>query len=184
MQSETQVYQGQANELIQSRFEAGGTIRFVVPTASMFPLLTVGEGIIVRGVRGGEIRAGDLVVSQIGPVWRVHRLIALRKRDGTLWMVTKGDNSRCADAPCPVPDYLGLVVAVCTARGAQDSTNVVVRAIGRGIAELSKWQNRFQARGLWGVWLFNFSIYFADRALRGLLSCFPFVPPPSDAAPY
>ncbi len=167
-----QAYHGQASELIQSRLEGGGTVRFVVPTASMSPLLRQGDSVIVRGVPASRVRIGDLVVSPLGTVWRVHRLISLRDQGGETWITTKGDNTRCADEPCCISAWVGIVTAVSSARGNYGLTGSLASCIGQGIAMLSRWQSAAQARGMGRVALklLDLAIYCADLGLRGLMS--------------
>ncbi len=127
-------------ELVQTRLQSGATVHFTVPTGSMLPALRVGDGVRVSGLSPTEACPGDLVVSKFGAGWRVHRLLSIRDEGSQLVLVTKGDNTPCADEPWPAEDWVGVVVALQRGKHADDLRTPPVRACNRVLACLSRTQ--------------------------------------------
>ena len=127
------------NQLVAERLDAG-SVSFVITTGSMLPTLAPGDRVIVRGIAARDVRLGDIVVAQVGDVRRVHRAIARRVENGTVSLVTRGDNSARADDPWCETQLLGLAIAV--QRNARTINLQSLRPANRVIAFLSQceWQ--------------------------------------------
>ncbi len=115
-------------------------MRFTVPTGSMWPALYVGDSVSVCGFIAGEARPGDLLVSNLGAGWRVHRLIASTVERGERVFITKGDNTLSADEPWAAEAGVGLVVTIHTRRRDLDTRTAPARAVNRVLALLSRIQ--------------------------------------------
>jgi len=138
-----------ADELIDARLRMGNVVRFTVPTRSMYPALAPGDQVIVRGISAAEVRVGDIVVMFAGQArdgtattWLAHRLIERRAANGSVCLVTKGDNSDVADAPWTEAQLVGSVVAVQRERAAPpvDFTSRRARGVNALLARLSRGQ--------------------------------------------
>ena len=99
------------NQLVAERLDAG-SISFVITSGSMLPTLAPGDRVIVRGIAPCDVRLGDIVMAQVGDARVVHRVIARRVENGTVSLVTKGDNCRRADDPWGETHLLGGVIAM------------------------------------------------------------------------
>jgi hypothetical protein len=74
---------------------------------SMGPELASAEALIVRGIRHGRPRRGQIVLYRRGALWVAHRVIRLRADGGCL---TLGDANPVFDFPPVRPDELLGVV--------------------------------------------------------------------------
>ncbi len=99
------------DELITTHLE-NGSVRFVVPTTSMLPLLRPGDRVVVRRTAPGAVRVGDVIVVGRGSGWIVHRVIARSEKDGAFQFVTKGDNCTSPDPPFDATELIGVVTGV------------------------------------------------------------------------
>ncbi|MGB8643708.1 MAG: hypothetical protein WCF84_00590 [Anaerolineae bacterium] len=115
-------------------------MRFRVSTASMSPLLQIGDTVIARGVRPSGARPGDLIVSRVGEGWRVHRLIAAHQQGSERVFVTKGDRGPCADEPWLAPEWVGVVEAMSARGRAQVVDALGLQGLPIGMALVSRWQ--------------------------------------------
>ena len=69
-----------------------------VASGSMLPLLERGDLVFVQGVDAHSIRVGDIVVYRTcRGAFIVHRVINIIERNGTIYLVTKGDNNPYTD---------------------------------------------------------------------------------------
>lgn len=89
------VIRGQAETLVPAR------------GVSMGPALARAEALVVRGIRLGPPRRGQIVLYRRGALWVAHRVIRLRPDGGCL---TLGDANRVFDFPPVKPDELLGVV--------------------------------------------------------------------------
>jgi signal peptidase len=82
-------------------------IGYVVGT-SMLPTLQPGDLIVIVGVEAEDIAVGDIIVFQ--PPYRpepiVHRVIAVERIGGSIYLTTKGDNNRVS-----LPDEIRFPVS-------------------------------------------------------------------------
>lgn len=71
----------------------------VVTSSSMYPTLSIGDIVVVEGVKIEEIRVGDIIVfkphSQGYPI--IHRVVKIIKVNGKIIIKTKGDNNLTID---------------------------------------------------------------------------------------
>lgn len=130
-----------ASALVKERLEAGRTVRVTIPTASMWPTLSPGDAVLVRGAQPDELRLGDIVVGKWGEGWRAHRLIGRRCEAGQTLLVTQGDNSGVADEAWPALQLVGVVVAVCHGERESDLRSARVRRAGATLAFLLRSQS-------------------------------------------
>lgn len=83
---------------------------------SMAPMLRDGDKVLLHALRR-PLRRGDIIVRQCGEGILMHRVVGLRRVDGELWVMTKGDNSLAFDEPVLASEILGLVVEVLAPSG-------------------------------------------------------------------
>ncbi|MBS7642809.1 MAG: signal peptidase I [Candidatus Bathyarchaeia archaeon] len=95
-------------------FKTRHPIGYVVGT-SMLPTLQPGDLVIIVGVEAEDIVVGDIIVFQ--PPYRsepiIHRVIAVEKIGGNIYITTKGDNNRVSlpdEIRFPVSYVIGKVV--------------------------------------------------------------------------
>jgi signal peptidase I len=133
-----------ASTLVQEHLEAGRTVRLTIPTASMWPTLSPGDAVLVRGAQPGEPRVGDIVVGKWGEGWRAHRLIDRRRNAGQTLLVTQGDNSAVADDAWPESQLVGVVVAIRHGQREVDLQSARARQAGAALAFLLRRQSAAQ----------------------------------------
>ncbi len=97
----------------------------VVSSYSMEPTLHVGDLLIVVGVRGEDVKVGDVIVYRGRREPIVHRVIRVAIVNGSPRFLTKGDANRCPDQNPSDPStwvsedrLVGKVVAVVPYLGA------------------------------------------------------------------
>ena len=95
-------------ELIGSNLAVGDQIRFLVTSASMHPLIRIGDTVVAEMVAGNTIRYGDIIIIKRAGDFLTHRAISPLK-DG--WL-TKGDNTAFTDQPAKFEDIIGRVKSV------------------------------------------------------------------------
>ncbi len=83
-----------------------------VPTPSMEPNISVGDVVIIRGVEPQEVKPGDVIVyvtrrSMVWPDPIVHRVVAVERKNGHYYFVTKGDNNIGPDPWSPISEVYG-----------------------------------------------------------------------------
>jgi signal peptidase I len=125
-----------ASVLVKEQLDAGRAVRLTVPTASMWPTLSPGDAVLVRGAQPGEPRVGDIVVGKWGEGWRAHRLVDRRCEAGQTLFVTQGDNSGVADEAWPASQLVGVVVAVRRGEREVNLQSARARWAGAGLAFL------------------------------------------------
>jgi peptidase S24-like protein len=112
----------------------GEALHLTVTGASMAPMLRPNDVVWVLPVAGWQLSPGDIVVVQHGPEWITHRLL----RTDSHQCYTYGDNLHTLDAPSPLTDIVGRVVAierngetVDLQRGAWQIADRLIRRSGR-----------------------------------------------------
>lgn len=105
---DTNAYRNATNDLIGEHLRAGRTVRFMITTTSMLPLLAPGDVVLVQPMPAEAVQLGDILVRPIEEVWLAHRLVECQSN--TVW-ITKGDNQLGSDhAFCPT-HVEGVVIA-------------------------------------------------------------------------
>jgi signal peptidase I len=129
-----------ANLLRDKASLSAGACRFCVTSTSMYPLLTVGDWVVVESVEFDAVQRGDLLLYESGDHFNCHRLMRKLVQNGTRLLLTKGDSSLSFDPAWEPAALLGRVVAV-------EKTTQCVRldtwkwqATNRILAFLSEWQ--------------------------------------------
>jgi signal peptidase I len=97
------------DDLIDDHLRSGASIRFTVPTWSMWPTLTAGDQVIVRRVNPDDLHSGDIALVRVQGAWIAHRLIGRSMEKGVVTLLTKGDNSAYSDFPSSIEDLRGVV---------------------------------------------------------------------------
>ena len=133
-----------ASALVEERLDAGGAVRFTIPTASMWPTLAPGDGVLVRGVQADELRVGDIIIGKWGEGWRAHRLIECRREAAQTLLVTQGDHCGVADEAWPASQLVGVVVSVRRGKREVNLQSDWTRRLGAGLAFLLRRQNAAQ----------------------------------------
>lgn len=77
-----------------------------ITSGSMWPELSRGDLVVIRGVQNEELAVGDIVVWSSGGGFTIHRIIEIRE-DG---VVTKGDANFDADAPVSFDRIVGRAI--------------------------------------------------------------------------
>ncbi len=129
-----------ASALVKEELDAGRAVRLTIPTASMWPTLSPGEAVLVRGAQPDELRLGDIVVGAWGKGWRAHRLIDRRCQAGQALLVTQGDNSGVVDEAWPATQLVGVAVAVRRGEREFNLQSAWARQAGAGLAYLLRSQ--------------------------------------------
>lgn len=106
-----------ATRLLADLLAADAAVQFTVTGASMRPFLRSGETVILRRIPPGQVRLGDLVLTeQAGPSGRrllLHRVTGIRRRPGQPALIrTHGDALWAPDAAVTESQVLGRVCAV------------------------------------------------------------------------
>ncbi len=103
---------------LRELLSAGHTARFLASGDSMYPAIRGGDYLHVVPCRVSELRRGDVVLAATDRGLTAHRIVRISERDGTLQIITRGDNSLRSDRPVGAADVLGRVARV------DGSTNV------------------------------------------------------------
>ena len=91
----------------------GRRVRFRAPGSSMGPAILHGEAITVEPVRPPDVRTDDVVLYRADRRVIAHRVVGIDKaNEAAPVFITRGDNTRSADAPVQPRQILGRVVAV------------------------------------------------------------------------
>lgn len=89
----------------------GKPIRLQIVSASMSPLLMVGDEVEVIQKPFDQLELGDIVVVQGDEITTTHRLCRVMVHDDLDWLILRGDRRFAYDAPVPAEHYLGVVTA-------------------------------------------------------------------------
>ena len=79
-----------------------------VSSNSMQPILEKGDLILIKGVKKGDIKTGDIVVYKIDEGFIIHRVIKLQDRV----LITKGDANTYPDLPVKYDKVVGETVNI------------------------------------------------------------------------
>lgn len=91
---------------------AGHTARFRASGDSMYPAIRNGDYLHVVPCQTSELRRGDVILAATERGLTAHRIVSISEHDGTLRVITRGDNALRSDLPVPVGDVLGRVEKV------------------------------------------------------------------------
>jgi hypothetical protein len=133
-----------ASALVEERLDAGRAVHFTIPTASMWPTLSPGDVVLVRGACMGELCVGDIVIGKWGEGWRAHRLTECRREAAQTLLVTQGDNCGAADEAWPASQLVGVVASVRRGEREVNLQSGRARRLGAGLAFLLRRQNAAQ----------------------------------------
>jgi signal peptidase I len=100
------------NALIEECLSSGNAFCLKVKTSSMSPLINPEDEICVKRVPPEDLVAGDVIVYQKDSDIYVHRLLAYKRINGLMRLITKGDNALVRDEPVCGRDYLGKAAIV------------------------------------------------------------------------
>ncbi|HID87110.1 MAG TPA: signal peptidase I [Anaerolineae bacterium] len=129
-----------AGHLIRERMAKGTTFRFRVISNSMAPMIRAGDRVTVSRVGVEDLRRGDIVLYVVGETFHTHRLLSVRREDGAMFLVTKGDNALSPDQPWREEQLLGKVVAIGRGERWVDLESRPWRAANRLLGALAQWE--------------------------------------------
>lgn len=93
--------------------QGGNSLRFRVRGASMRPFIKDGDLAEVWPTSTSDLRRGDVVLCRhAGGRLVVHRVVRVRRKNGRIAVVTRGDLMAQPDGSVPAHDVLGRAVAV------------------------------------------------------------------------
>lgn len=98
-----------------ARFELsrGRPLRFHMSGTSMRPTIDDGDVVTIEPIDATTVQVHDVVFYvSAGGVPLIHRIIAFEKRSGCTYVVTRADHAELANAPIPLAQVLGRVIAV------------------------------------------------------------------------
>lgn len=129
--------------LVAAVLASSARVRFRASGASMAPAIRDGDAITVAPVAAGRLRRGEVVLARRGGGLVAHRLVRrLRRPDGALELLLRGDAASTDDPAVPEADVLGRVVEV-------DRGGLRTRPSSwpaRGAARLRWWARRLRGR--------------------------------------
>jgi len=76
-----------------------------ITSGSMWPVLKVGDLVLVQSVKPEELKVGDIVVYQNERGFTIHRITEINQAKGEV--TTKGDANNVSDKPVKVSDVIG-----------------------------------------------------------------------------
>ncbi len=76
-----------------------------ITSGSMWPVLKVGDLILVQAVTPEQVQVGDIVVYSNLRGFTIHRITEIKREDGT--MTTRGDANNVSDTPVNITDVIG-----------------------------------------------------------------------------
>ena len=94
--------------LVDIHLSSGQHVRFWVTSNSMYPLLQIGDAVIVETASHSIIKPGDVLVLQRDHDYLTHRFIG---KSGKKWF-TKGDNNVLPDPPFSMKEITGKVIYI------------------------------------------------------------------------
>ncbi len=121
--------------LLQDSLDAGQNPHLTIVSASMSPLLQVGDQVILERVALAEIAANDVLILRSTEALFTHRLVTTLNHDGHRYWVTRGDRTLCYD---PAWNDAEVVGRVC---GRRRGTQTQRWDVGKGL-----WLNRHFGR--------------------------------------
>jgi len=97
---------------LRELLSAGHTARFRASGDSMYPAIRSGDYLHIVPCRVSELRRGDVVLAATDRGLTAHRIVRVSEHDGSLRIITRGDNSLRNDRPVGAADVLGRVARV------------------------------------------------------------------------
>ena len=124
-----------AYSLLREELARGNPITVSIGTSSMSPSIRPGDSVLVAPATPEGLRRGDLVLIDNGEAFIVHRLLAMKRGNGTGLALTRGDGVRRFDEPVPADRIVGKVLKIHRANGVTDLSSPA-RRCGQRIAAL------------------------------------------------
>ena len=101
-----------AQSILLEELTQGRPICLRCGSSSMRPQIVSGDMLTIAPVSLDQIQRGDIVLMGAGEEWIVHRLLAIREKDGRKYAVTRGDNVNRLDTPVLLECILGKVAGI------------------------------------------------------------------------
>ena len=89
-----------------------GKIRFRIVSDSMSPVLRPGDLVELEAAKPAELKAGEIIVFSRSEVLIGHRLVRSFEKEGTQWVVTKGERGPNEDLPVPTAQVIGRITRI------------------------------------------------------------------------
>lgn len=106
-------YERQSHYLIKELLcQKQTTVKAYVISDSMSPFIKAGDTVIIKPIRPGELRLGDIVVFSRSARLYSHRLIRKYSKANRHIFITKSDRAFAADAPFTDKKLMGKVSCV------------------------------------------------------------------------
>ena len=93
-----------------------GKIRFRIVSNSMSPCLRAGDLVKLAPAEPEDLKAGEIIVTSRGETLLGHRLVRYFEREGTRWVITKGECAAKEDPPVPAERVVGRIIGICRPR--------------------------------------------------------------------
>ena len=152
------------NRIIRSKMSQGHSLTLTVTSGSMWPIIKVGDQIVVNPSENDTYKVGDIVVFFSKTDFIVHRVKSINLKEGVI--VTKGDSSISEDpkilissvlgkvenVPGIVPAVLNCLSPVC------GCLNMIFRRGCQKIADLMISSGRNSFTQICGIFAYKFSI--------------------------
>ena len=100
------------NDILTHTLDRGESIRLSVNGWSMAPLIRPGDTLTIEPATSTRLRPGDIVLRKAEEDWVVHRLLAVRTRNGTAYAITRGDSADRVDPSIPLERVMGKVTGI------------------------------------------------------------------------
>jgi signal peptidase I len=97
---------------LRELLSAGHTARFRASGDSMYPSICNGDYLHIVPCGMSELRRGDVVLTSTERGLTAHRIVRISERDGSVRVITRGDNALRSDRPFGVEQILGRVVQI------------------------------------------------------------------------
>lgn len=101
-----------AQSILLEELTQGRPICVRCGSSSMRPQIVPGDMLTIAPVSLDQIQRGDIVLMAAGEEWIVHRLLAIRKKNGRKYAVTRGDDINRLDTPVILECILGKVTGI------------------------------------------------------------------------
>jgi hypothetical protein len=99
--------------LLETLLAEGRTVTARLHGSSMFPSIVNGTVVHLRPVGGRPLRKGDVALLRYGNGAVVcHRVWALKRSGGKLWVRTWGDGRPAPDRAVPIENAIGIVTGM------------------------------------------------------------------------
>ncbi|MDX1662192.1 MAG: hypothetical protein R3272_00260 [Candidatus Promineifilaceae bacterium] len=98
-------------EMLKESMARGQLPFLTVTSASMHPLLSIGDQVALAPVALAHLRMGDIVVMSDGDTLVTHRFWGMRTLEGEMHLLTRGDRAAVFDKPWPAVALVAQVIA-------------------------------------------------------------------------